>query len=65
MFISAFAANLKKVREEKGFSQQDLADECDISKSTLQRIEWGKLNPTIAMVKSITDALKINFTDLF
>ena len=64
-FIKAFASNLKKIREEKGLSQEGLANECDMSKSTLQRIEWAKINPTIAIVKSISDALKVEFSELF
>ncbi|GEO04478.1 hypothetical protein AAE02nite_21420 [Adhaeribacter aerolatus] len=52
------------MREEKGFSQQALADTADIAKLTILRIENGKNAPTLDMLFAICDALEISFQEL-
>lgn len=56
--------NIRKFRNTKGKSQQFLADECNIAKSTIQRIESGKLNPTILMLEKIAKSLEIELNEL-
>lgn len=63
-YLKAFAANLKKIREEKGLSQRVLAAKADISDSQIIRIETAKTNPTICTVKIIAQALGIEPKDL-
>ena len=49
----------------KGFTQEQLANEADISISQIQRIEYGEINTTIASSKAIADALEIDIHELF
>ena len=56
--------NIRKKRDEFGISQQALADNADVAKSTVQRIEKGEMNPSILTLKNISLALEINVEDL-
>lgn len=50
--------SIVNLRKRKGFTQEKLALECEISTSYLRRIEHGAANPTIKELKRITDAWK-------
>lgn len=57
--------NLKKIRKEKGVSQDKLSKIADVSVNTIVKLESGKSpNPTIDTLKSIADALKVSVNDL-
>lgn len=45
------------LRTQKGFSQEYLALECEMSLSYLRRIEHGTANPTIDMLLRIAEVL--------
>ena len=55
---------IKKLRQNKGMSQQTLADECDIESPNLSRIENGNTNPTINSLWKISNALGVKLKDL-
>lgn len=63
-YIEAFGTHLRKLREEKGFSQQQLADTADIAKITIQRIELAKFATTLDVLVSISKALDIEVSSL-
>lgn len=63
-FLVLVGDNIRKLRMAKFYSQQQLADEVNIAKSTIQRIEGGKLNPTIWVLKNIITVLEVNLDDL-
>lgn len=64
-FISAFGENLKRLRNEAGLSQENLANDADIPLSQVGRIERGEVNTTISTVFVLAIALKVEITDLF
>jgi transcriptional regulator with XRE-family HTH domain len=56
---------VKKLREEKGLSQERLARLADVSNNTIVNIEAGKQNnPTIETLKRIAKALEISVDNL-
>lgn len=57
--------HLKEVRKEKGYSQQQLADEVGVSRNTISSIETGQFNPTAKLALILCIALEKNFEDLF
>ena len=57
--------NLKDVREEKGYSQQQLADEVGVSRNTISSIETGQFSPTAKLALILCIALEMKFEDLF
>ena len=62
--LLAFGKRLKKLREAKGFSQQELANLCDIEHSQISRIELGKINTTISTIFLIASKLEIEPSEL-
>ncbi|MEO6303780.1 MAG: helix-turn-helix transcriptional regulator [Bacteroidia bacterium] len=63
-YLQGIGSKIRKARDNKGISQQELADNADIAKSTIQRIEKGTLNPSILTLNSLSVALKIDLKDL-
>lgn len=59
--------NIKKYRKEKGFTQQRLADEADMSIDYLAEIESEKRRKTfsLAILGRISDVLEVNIEDFF
>lgn len=57
--------NLAKLRREKGWSQEKLAQEAGVSYNTLIKIERNGIeNPKIETVIKLADALKISIDQL-
>ena len=56
---------IRILREAKKLSQQDLADLCNFDKGDMSKLEAGKANPTIKTLLKISQALEVNFSDLF
>ena len=56
--------NLKKIREERGWSLDKLSQVSGVSKSMLGQIERGESNPTVGTVWKISQGLKVSFTTL-
>ena len=52
------------LRTQKGFSQEYLALECEMSLSYLRRIEHGTANPTIDMPLRIAEVLDADDADI-
>jgi transcriptional regulator with XRE-family HTH domain len=52
--------NLKKLREEQGYSQESFADHCGLHRTYISGIERGVRNPTVVIVDKIAKALKVS-----
>lgn len=57
--------NLAKIRKEKGYSQQALADEIGVSRNTISSIETGQFSPTAKLALILAIALDKKFEDIF
>jgi len=55
---------IRKLREERNISQQNLAESCNIEKSNMARIEAGRTNPTLHTMFKISSSLKITMAEL-
>ena len=57
---------LKEVREEKGISQEKLAELSGISRQTIFKIESDpEFNARVDTIKKLAEALDVNFNDIF
>ena len=63
--IPTVAKNIKKLRKEKGLSQDRLSRLADVSHATIIKIESGGIqSPTIDTVQKIAEALGVGVEDL-
>ena len=63
--MSNISKTLRKLREERGLSQEKLARLADIANNTIIKIEAGKnKNPTFDTLKKIAKALEISIDEL-
>ncbi len=63
--ISLLAKKLKEVRTKKGFTQEELAYESELTLSQIARIETMKTNPTVSTIFKIARTLDVNVGELF
>lgn len=56
--------NIRNSRKRKGVKLEILADKLQIDKSTLSKMETGRIGITIERVGKIAEALELNFNDL-
>ncbi|MBW1657289.1 helix-turn-helix domain-containing protein [Flavobacterium quisquiliarum] len=63
-FIVNLGIHVRKIREKKGLSQQDLADDCGITQNQVGRIERAEINTTVKTLVRIANALDIEPKEL-
>jgi DNA-binding XRE family transcriptional regulator len=51
-------------REKNGMNQSDLVRDLEKDRQTIQKLQTGKVNPTIRTLHQICEVLKIEITDL-
>ena len=56
---------MRKARQQKGISQTELAKLIGVSRQTVNMIENGDYNPTIALCLKLCKALDKTLNDLF
>ena len=64
LYLEKLGKRIKELRMEKSMRQIDLADKIGIEDSALRRIESGRVNSTINMLRKIATGLDITVLDL-
>ena len=59
-----FGQRLRELRKAKKWSQQKLATEAEIERTTVKRIEFALASPTLDVLISISHALGLDMRDL-
>lgn len=60
----AIGENIRRLRNNRQMTLQDLADVSNVSKSMLGQIERGEANPTISSIWRVANGLKVSFATL-
>lgn len=58
-------ANIRRLRKERGLSQETLAGEAGLAMRHLGRIERGEGNPTVAILGKLAEVLGVHPTDFY
>ncbi|HEU5046649.1 MAG TPA: helix-turn-helix transcriptional regulator [Rickettsiales bacterium] len=61
----SFGERIRKLRKEKGFSQENFAYECGLHRTYMGDVERGERNISIDNIIKIAHALGIAISDLF
>jgi transcriptional regulator with XRE-family HTH domain len=62
---SVLARNLRRLRLERGLSQEDLAAEASTRQALVSAVEAGSANPTLDSLAKLALALQVDFIELF
>jgi transcriptional regulator with XRE-family HTH domain len=60
-----FATNLRRLRNERGLSQDHLAAEAEISRSYLSQIETGKFHVSLKIIGKLAAVLRAEPAEFF
>jgi transcriptional regulator with XRE-family HTH domain len=59
-----FATNLRRLRHERGLSQDDLAYEAEVSRSYLSQLEKGVFYASLKIIGRLAEALGVEPAEL-
>jgi transcriptional regulator with XRE-family HTH domain len=59
------ARNVRKLRLERGLSQEELAAEASTRQALVSEIESGDANPTLDSLARLAQALQVDLAELF
>jgi uncharacterized Tic20 family protein/DNA-binding Xre family transcriptional regulator len=52
-----------ELRQQKGFTQEQLAEKCEVSSRTIQRIETGEVDPRAYTLQCLSESLEFDFKE--
>jgi transcriptional regulator with XRE-family HTH domain len=58
--LTVIGDNIREQRKAQGLTQQQLAFECGLELSQINRIELGKINTSVVQITKICKILEIN-----
>ena len=56
---------IKQLREQNGYTQQDLAEKVTVSRQTIISLESGRYNPSIILAYKIAKVFNLAIEDVF
>jgi transcriptional regulator with XRE-family HTH domain len=62
---SILARNVRRLRLERGLSQEELAAEASTRQALVSEIESGDANPTLDSLARLAQALQVDLAELF
>lgn len=60
-----FGKAIRKLRIEKGISQEAFADMCDLHRTYISDVELGKRNVSLENIQKMAVALNMSISDVF
>lgn len=63
--LQSFGLKIKALRQEKGLSQEKLAELADFHRTYINLVESGKRNISLKNIKKLSKALGVGLDDLF
>lgn len=57
--------NLEELRNQRGLTQQELADQVEVSRQTIISLENGRYNPSILLAFRLSQLFQMKIEDIF
>lgn len=64
IFLKQFGVHLRKLRENKGITQFELASIMNKDRQSIQRVEAGNINPTIYYLQELSEGLEMPIKEI-
>ena len=65
LILEVFGRNVQRIRKEKGFSQEKLAEVAGVHRTYIGMIERAEKNITLLNIEKIAKALEVQISSLF
>lgn len=65
VFQEKIGRHIVKLREQKGLTSAELGRACDMERSNISRLEKGRMNPSLYLIKQVCNGLEISVRDFF
>ena len=62
--LSVLGARIRELRQAKGLSQEELADQAGCHRTYIGMLERGQSNPSLAILFRVAGVLKVDVTEL-
>lgn len=62
--VGTLADNIRRLRYERGLSQEELADNCGLHRTYVGSVERGERNVTLSSLEVLAKALGVSVVDL-
>src|SRR5215475_12044905 len=63
-FLAAFGRTVRRLRQERGMTQAELAERLSLARTSITNLEKGQQNPPLALLPEMAAALGVNAVDL-
>ena len=63
-YSKIFAQNLKRIRIDKGLSQDELGAQCGLTRNYIGNIERQENSPSLQSMEAVADALGVRLLEL-
>ena len=63
-YLKKLGEHISRLRERKGFTQADFARHCDKDAQSINRLEKGRINPSIYYLYQIASELGVTVKEL-
>ena len=64
-YLKMFAQRVRTLREEKGMSQEKLAERAELHRTYIGMVERLERNPSLIFIHKIANGLGVHITELF
>ncbi|MFA9476956.1 helix-turn-helix domain-containing protein [Phycisphaerales bacterium AB-hyl4] len=62
--LDRFGTAIRRLRSERGWTQEGLANAADLHRNYVGDLERGKRNPTLHVVAQLADAFELSLSEL-